>query len=264
MNELNEIIMASGTVGAVIGVLSLAAIALIVEQFLSLRMDKLLPPGLAEQLRELLGAGRVREADTLCRENPSCLSFIVSNGLSEADGDWDDVEKALEGAAAEQSAKLFRKVEFLSVIGNIAPMVGLLGTVVGMITAFHTIAQTQGSAQAPELAGGIYHALVTTVEGLVVAIPALAAFAFFRSRVDQLMADVTFTVQHVFGPFKRMKRGAAYPVTAKPVPVRRSPESAPSAPPVVSVSVGKQASASGIQMPAVKKVTPPEPPAPPR
>lgn len=201
-----EIIASGGTVGVLIGFLSLAAIALVVEQCLSLRAAVLMPEGLAQQLRDLLARGRIKDADTLCRETPSCLSYIASTGLMEADGDWTDVEKALEDAVAEQSAKLFRKVEFLSVIGNIAPMLGLLGTVLGMITAFQQIAATQGSAQAPELATGIYQALVTTVEGLIVAIPALAAFAFFRNRVDQLMADVAFTVQHVFAPLKRAAR----------------------------------------------------------
>ena len=222
-----DIILASGTVGVLIGFLSLAAIALVVEQFLSLRTDKLMPPELAQKLRDLLTAGRVQEADALCRENPSCLAFIVSTGLSEADGDWDDMEKALEGAAAEQSAKLFRKVEFLSVIGNIAPMVGLLGTVVGMIVSFQVIADSKGGAQAAELAGGIYHALITTVEGLIVAIPALLAFAYFRGRVDQLMADVTFTVQHIFAPLKRIKRGQNPRATA----VKKVPPEVP-APPV--------------------------------
>ncbi|MDO4551562.1 MAG: MotA/TolQ/ExbB proton channel family protein [Planctomycetia bacterium] len=202
-----EIISSGGTVGVLIGFLSLAAIALAVEQFLSLRNTSLMPEGLAQQLRDLLVSGRIQDADILCRENPSCLSFIVSMGLSETDGEWEDVEKALEEAAGEQSAKLFRRVEFLSVIGNIAPMLGLLGTVLGMITAFQQIADTQGTAQAPELARGIYQALVTTVEGLIVAIPALAAFAFFRNRVDQVMADVTFTVQHIFLPLKRQLRG---------------------------------------------------------
>lgn len=213
-----EIIASGGTVGVLIGFLSLAAIALVVEQCLSLRRSVLMPEGLAQQLRDLLASGRIKDADALCRETPSCLSYIASTGLMESDGDWTDVEKALEDAVAEQSAKLFRKVEFLSVIGNIAPMLGLLGTVLGMIAAFQQIAATQGSAQAPELARGIYQALVTTVEGLIVAIPALAAFAFFRNRVDQLMADVAFTVQHVFAPLKRSSRDRRVPGASRQAP----------------------------------------------
>lgn len=202
-----EIIASGGLVGLIICLLSVAALAIVVENFRSLRKNRIVPPETAQRLRELLSQGQLQAADTLCRENPCPLSFVVSQGLMESDGDWSDVEKSLEDAVGEQSAKLYRKVEILSVIGNIAPMLGLLGTVLGMITAFQQIAQTQGSAQGPELARGIYQALVTTVEGLVVAIPSLGMFAFFRNRVDQLMAEVTFSVQHIFTPLKRYRRG---------------------------------------------------------
>ena len=201
-----EIIASGGVVGLVIFLLSITAVALAVGQAMSLRKAVLMPPELVEPLRDLLATGQFQAADALCREHPSTLSFIITNGLFDRDGEWSDIEKTLEDAIAEQSAKLYRKAEFLSVIGNIAPMLGLLGTVLGMITAFQQIAATQGSAQGPELARGIYQALVTTVEGLVVAIPALGVFAFFRNRIDQLMAEVTFTVQQLFLPLKRFRR----------------------------------------------------------
>ena len=90
-------------------------------------------------------------------------------------------------------------------IANIAPMVGLLGTVFGMIFAFQEVASTQGSARAADLATGIYQALVTTVGGLLVAIPALAAFAVFRNRVDQIVAEGAYLAQQVFAPLKRRR-----------------------------------------------------------
>lgn len=82
-------------------------------------------------------------------------------------------------------------------------MVGLLGTVVGMILAFQQVAATQGTASAPQLAQGIYQALVTTVGGLIVAIPAIGAFAIFRNRIDQFVAEAAFLAQHVFAPLRR-------------------------------------------------------------
>jgi biopolymer transport protein ExbB len=127
------------------------------------------------------------------------------------------VEKALEDALAEQSARLFRKVEYLSVIGNIAPMVGLLGTVTGMIIAFQQVASTQGSAGAADLAEGIYQALVTTVVGLIIAIPSLGAFAIFRNRIDELVAEAAYMAQHVFAPLKR-RRPVAQERPAPPPP----------------------------------------------
>jgi biopolymer transport protein ExbB len=129
---------------------------------------------------------------------------------------------------ADQSARLFRKIEYLSVIGNIAPMLGLLGTVIGMIFAFREVANTQGAARAADLAEGIYLALVTTVEGLIVAIPALAVFAVFRSRVDQLVAETSYAAQHVFAP---LKRGRTPAPGVGPAPPAAPPAAPPSAPP---------------------------------
>lgn len=200
-----EILRASGIVGLVIILLSIAAVALVVEHSLTLRAKVLMPPGLAEDVHRLLNAKRWQEALALCREQPSVLGHVLAAGLGELDGGWSEVEKAMEDAVAEQAARLSRKTEYLSVIGNIAPMLGLLGTVVGMILAFRNVAETQGAARAADLAEGIYLALVTTVEGLIVAIPSLAAFAFFRNRVDELIAETAAAAQHACRPLKRLR-----------------------------------------------------------
>ncbi len=132
---------------------------------------------------------------------------MVKAALLETEGGWPAVEKALEEETAEQAGRLFRKIEYLSVLGNIAPMVGLLGTVVGMILAFREVADTQGAARAGQLASGIYQALVTTVGGLLIAIPSLAAYAVFRNRVDGLMAECIATARSVLTPVKRALLG---------------------------------------------------------
>jgi biopolymer transport protein ExbB len=93
-----------------------------------------------------------------------------------------------------------------------------LGTVIGMIFAFHKVASTPGPVQAGDLAGGIYLALVTTVMGLIVAIPSLGAFAVFRNRVDQLVAEASYIVQHVLAPLKRLRQGAPPAAAAPPAP----------------------------------------------
>jgi biopolymer transport protein ExbB len=188
------------------------------EHVLTIRRGELLPAGLSDQVRQSLTAGRLEEAERVCRDKPSLLSFVLLHGLAEIEGGWSAVEKALEDALAEQTARLFRKVEYLSVIGNLAPMLGLLGTVVGMIMAFRTVAESQASAGAAQLAEGIYCALVTTVAGLVIAIPALGAFAVFRNRVDQLIAEAAYQAQHVFTPLKRRRWKSASAAGAVPPP----------------------------------------------
>ncbi|MEX0818334.1 MAG: MotA/TolQ/ExbB proton channel family protein [Pirellulaceae bacterium] len=217
-----SILFSGGLVGFLIVLLlfalSLTAAYLVFEHIMTLRRNEIMPEGLGDRVRESLTAGRVAEADQACRQQPSFLSFVLLNGLAELDGGWAAVEKALEDATAEQSARLFRKIEYLSVIGNIAPMVGLLGTVTGMIFAFQQVASTQGSAGAADLAEGIYQALVTTVGGLIVAIPCLGAFAIFRNRVDQLVAEAAYVALHAFAPLKRRRSAKPQPAAAAPPP----------------------------------------------
>ena len=206
---LREIVFSGGIPGVLIVLvllaLSLALVALIVEQMVTLRTAVLAPVGLGEQVREQLLHGNLQAAEQACRAEPSCLAFILRAGLAEVAGGWTAVEKALEDAAAEQAARLLRRVEYLSVLGTIAPMVGLLGTVLGMILAFQEVASSEGAARAAMLAEGIYQALVTTVGGLLVAIPALGAFALFRNRVDGLIAEVAYAARHAVGPLKHAR-----------------------------------------------------------
>lgn len=217
-----DIVFAGGVVGDtlmwVLFALSLTAAYLVFEHVMTLRPKELMPPGLADEVRRLLSEGKTAEAEQLCLDQPSFLSFVLLHGLAELDGGWPAVEKALEDATAEQSARLFRRIEYLSVIGNIAPMVGLLGTVTGMIGAFQTVASTGGAAGAGDLARGIYEALVTTVGGLVIAIPSLGAFAVFRNRVDQLVAEAAYLAQHVFTPVKRRRNKWRDPAVAAGAP----------------------------------------------
>ena len=228
--SLWEILAAGGIVGMLIMLLSIAAAALVLEHLMTIRKTVLMPPGLADTVRELLSSGQVAPADMQCRSQPSLLAHVLGAGLAEVDGGWPAVEKAVEDATAEQSARLFRKIEYLSVIGNIAPMMGLLGTVIGMIFAFREVADTQGAARAADLAQGIYLALVTTVEGLIVAIPSLAAFAVFRNRVDHLVAESAYVSQHVFLPLKRGLTAGPPRASGRQIPPAAPPD--PSPPPV--------------------------------
>lgn len=227
------ILFSGGIVGIVIMVallsLSFLAVALIVDNgAFTLRRDKVLPPGLVEQVKQLAATGRYTEADRLCEAKPSFLANVLKRGLGEAEYGWAECEKALEEGLAEQTAGLFRKVEYLSVIGNLAPMLGLLGTVTGMLMAFQEVALSQGSAGAAELAEGIYQALVTTVVGLIIAIPALGAFAVYRNRVDQLAAEGAGLALAALSPVK--KRSILAPA-ASPAPVPANGGNAPPPPP---------------------------------
>lgn len=208
--NFRDLAVAGGYIGAVIALMSVVMIALVFEHMITIRRGALMPPGLAEQVHQLIGQKQFKQAEELCRKTPSLLGEILQAGLAEAGLDYSDMEKAMEDSAVEQSARLQRKIEYLSVIGSVAPMLGLLGTVWGMILAFLEF-ESKANPQVSELAPGIYKALVTTLMGLGVAVPAVTAFAIFRNRVDGLVAEASLLAEHVFADFRRavatLKRG---------------------------------------------------------
>jgi biopolymer transport protein ExbB len=219
-----SIVFSGGWIGILIMIclilLSLLAVYLMVEQAMFLRRKNIAPEDLGEGVKQLLAQGKVKDADAFCRSKPCPLAFVLVSGISEIEFGWPAVEKALEETLAEQAARLYRKVEYLSVIGNIAPMLGLLGTVTGMIVAFRQVAISEGTAGAGDLAQGIYSALVTTVAGLMIAIPGLAAFAVFRNRIDELIAETAYSAQHAFAPIRRRIPGATIRPSSPVVPPR--------------------------------------------
>lgn len=200
--DLRDLAMAGGYIGMVIAALSVVLIALIIEHLISIRKNALMPPNLAQQVHALIAQKQFKQAEDLCRQNPSLLGEILQAGLSEVGLEYSDIEKSMEDASVEQSSRLLRKIEYLSVIGSIAPMLGLLGTVWGMILAFLEF-ESKANPQVSELAPGIYKALVTTLMGLGVAVPAVAMFAIFRNRVDGLVAETALLAEHVFADYRK-------------------------------------------------------------
>ena len=200
--DIRELFRAGGVIGIIIVALSVAMVALIIEHLLSIRRSALMPRGLAEECHDLIVRRQFKEAYDRCVARPSFLGHQLAAGVREVDLGYSAVEKAMEDAAAEQSARLFRKIEYLSVISTLAPMLGLLGTVWGMILAFMEF-EAKANPQVSDLAPAIYKALVTTLFGLGVAVPAVAAFAYFRNRIDELVAETSLVAEHVFFDFKR-------------------------------------------------------------
>ena len=200
--DLLELLRTGGVVGGLIFLLSLTMVYLIIEQLLSIRRSSLMPIDLAKGVHQHLTERKLPEALQQCQMQPCFLSNVLSAGLSVVDFGYQDVEKAMEDTATEQAARLFRKIEYLHLIGTLAPMLGLLGTVWGMITAFMEF-ESKANPAVSELAPGIYRALVTTMMGLTVAVPAFAAFAIFRNRIDELVAEASLTAEHVFVDYRR-------------------------------------------------------------
>ena len=208
--DVMEMLRAGGTIGFIIMGLSVAMIAMLVEHLLTIRRATLMPAGLAEEVHRLISIGNFKQAEQECKARPSFVGYVLGAGLAEVGTGYSAVEKAMEDASMQQAARLFRKLEYFTVIGTTAPMLGLLGTVWGMILAFMEF-EAKANPQVSELAPGIYRALVTTLQGLCVAIPALAAYAMLRNRVDELVAESTLLAEHVFSNVKRTRRPRSRP-----------------------------------------------------
>ena len=235
--DIRALLEAGGTIGWIIMALSLWMVALIVQHLLTVRRGALMPGGLAEEVYRLIGQGNYKQAGQECQQRGGFLGYVLAAGLAEANLGYSAVEKAMEDASQQQAARLFRKLEYFTVIGTIAPMLGLLGTVWGMILAFMEF-EVKANPQVSELAPGIYRALVTTLQGLCVAIPSLAAYAVLRNRVDELVAEATLLAEYVFSGYKRSlvlrrrqarkHRHQATPSAGAPAPAKRTAPEAPS------------------------------------
>jgi biopolymer transport protein ExbB len=172
--------------GFVMYILALASVCLVwftVEGFALLRTAKLAPPALIARLREAFKAGNYQEAWNICKANRCFLSNVLSNGLERIGRSKDAVEFIVEETALRESNDLKTNTTYLSVIGVVSPMIGLTGTVWGMIGAFKTLGDN-GISNPSLLAGKIGEVLVATMSGLVVAVPAFIFFYILRARAQ--------------------------------------------------------------------------------
>jgi biopolymer transport protein ExbB len=203
--SLWTLIKAGGTVGWVIVLMSFAALAMIIDHFISLRRENLVPTALVDQIEGHLEEKNYGKARELCEENNSFLAKVIGSGLGQIGGMFGffDMQNAMTETSEREIARLYRKLDILSFIAVTAPMLGLLGTVTGMIRSFHMIASTEGVARPSQLATGIYEALVTTAEGLIVAIPAMFFVSYFRTRIDHFVAEAEAVVERLMSRFRR-------------------------------------------------------------
>jgi biopolymer transport protein ExbB len=203
-----QVLKNAGTIGWLIIVLSILGFALAIENAVFLRKEKLAPPDLIDEIEALFEAGDYQEAIELCEAEPNFFTNVVAAGLPKLNASFEAIEKSLEEMTEEESLKLHSKVGWLSFIAAVAPMMGLLGTVSGMITAFNVIAATKGQADPSQLSEGISGALVTTLLGLIIAIPMTFFFTMFRNKVVKTTIEIGAVVEDLFERFRPTKATA--------------------------------------------------------
>ncbi len=183
--------------------MSLITFFLAAEHSLTIRRNKVLPESTGAQIIGLIQQFGPAQIEAKIAERRDFVSIAVAEALTKGRGDWFRMRSVLAESLQEQALKLLRKIEWLHLIGNVSPMVGLFGTVFGMIKLFDAIVISGGQPQPAHLAGGISVALVTTFWGLSIAIPALGLHSVFRNRIETLVSDAVAEADNVMHEIRR-------------------------------------------------------------
>jgi biopolymer transport protein ExbB len=185
-----EVISRGGILMWPIMACSVVALAITIERFFSLRRASINTREFMDTMRTILHQNRIQEAIQVCDETEGPVARIMKAGLLKHNRPKEDIREAIEDAGHLEIPRLERYMSGLATSANIAPLLGLLGTVAGMIKAFAQIQHKQGQVNPSDLAEGISNALVTTAAGLTVAIPALVAYNYLVSRVDNMVLEM--------------------------------------------------------------------------
>ncbi len=189
MTHILDILSSGGPVMIPLALLSLVALAIVIERLWVLRASKFMQPTTVATLNELLAGGRFQQAIDYCRRNPGPYAGLVATLVEHRKAPYDELKQIMEDTARHRLNNLQRGLAALGTIVAGAPLLGLLGTVVGMIKIFAVVA-TAGSQVTEALSSGISEALVTTATGLIIAIPALFTHSFLEARAGAIVSEM--------------------------------------------------------------------------
>lgn len=185
--------------------LSVTLVSLFVMNMLAARRDTLCPQELIDSFEEKLNAKDFQGAYDMARTDESVLGQVLSAGLAKLSRGYNKALEGMQEVGEEESMKLEHRLSYMALIGNLSPMIGLFGTVQGMISSFQVIAIGGSTPKPADLAAGISTALFTTLVGLAVAIPAIAAYNILRNRVSRLLLEVGVQSENLMSRFEDFK-----------------------------------------------------------
>ncbi len=192
--SLWDLFKATGVVGILLLITSLIGTALLIQYMVSMGESKLGNPALLSEVETLLSEGNVEDAFSMAQADATYAGKVMAGALSRSVGGYEEAKKGLEESAVVEGFRLNAKISYLSLIGNIGPLLGLLGTVTGMITSFQKI-ESMKSPTPADLAVGVYESLVNTTMGLFIAIIFLSAFFFMKNKIS----DLTLRINNEIG-----------------------------------------------------------------
>jgi biopolymer transport protein ExbB len=213
---LTWMIRASGIFGFVLLLLSFIMVALIMMNVLQVRRDNLLPPTFIESFEQQLANKDYQGAYETAKSDDSFVARVLAAGLSKLNRGYDEAIEGMQEVGEDENMALEHRLSYLALIGTVAPMIGLMGTVYGMIDSFRVIANSTTQPKPKELADGISTALFTTIEGLAVAIPAMVFYSLLRNRVQRFVLEVGMISEGLMSRFSTVgkKAGGGAPQAA--------------------------------------------------
>lgn len=188
--------------------LSFMLVSIFIMNVLQSRRENIVPVALVEAFESHLNEKRFQEAYELAKNDESFLGQVLSAGLGKLKEGYSQAIEAMQEVGEEENMKLEHRLSYIALIGTISPMVGLLGTVDGMIRSFMVIANSSTAPDAKELAAGISTALVTTLVGLLLAIPAIGAYNILKNRVQRLVLEVGIVSEGLMSRFQNVGKKA--------------------------------------------------------
>lgn len=227
--SLLQYIQDGGIVSYLLVLLSFVAVTLVIRNMLIFRRSKQAPDDVFYRLDEALKAGDTEGAMALCsaEENRSFLTRVFGAALqrcARSPFGFLELRSALEESGQREADRLHRYNDSIGIIAAVGPMMGLLGTVIGMIGAFATIGQLEGAARSQGLASYMSVALVCTAEGLIIAIPCTVCFAIFRRHVDHLISEIAERIEELTRNLEQVSGTEEKPAApAAPRPARPAP-----------------------------------------
>lgn len=254
--NLFELTLAGGPIMIPIGMMSIVMVIFAVERWIALRTSRVLPPELVQGLGQLAsrpGGLDPRLAYRLCQKHRSAAGRVVRAALLKVGRPHQEVEKAVADASEREAEELYANVRHINLVMAVSPLLGLLGTVWGMVETFFRVSQATQTVKVADLAGGIYVALVTTVAGLVVAIPAALISHYFEGRIQAIFRNIQDLVDSLLPQLERYEGKLRVSLDSPPA------EAPPVAPQPAAVGAGPIPATAGASYP----VPPPRPKAPP-
>jgi biopolymer transport protein ExbB len=185
-----------------ISLASLVGLAVLIERIYVLRQGRIIVPEIAEAVMTLSASKDLSVAYAICDRRPGPFANLVKAGLDHADNDWTVIRDVLEETGRQEATRLTRRLGVLETVAAVSPLLGLLGTVLGMIRVFATISLA-GLGNPETLSSGISEAMVTTAAGLIIGIPALVAYNWLNGRADRIIFDLEWYSSKVLDTLRR-------------------------------------------------------------